>query len=72
MSLLNPPAYSKSLVNDWNNIESVIKHEPPENPVYTTGVVNNWNIIEIGIKHETLEPPAYSKSVINDLILKVA
>jgi hypothetical protein len=32
ISLLSPLAYSKSVVNDWNNIESGIKHEPPEPP----------------------------------------
>jgi hypothetical protein len=31
-SCTHPPAYSKSVVNDWNNIESDIKHEPPETP----------------------------------------
>jgi hypothetical protein len=32
MSLLNPSAYNKGVVNDKNNIESGKKHEPPEPP----------------------------------------
>ena len=48
MSLLNPPAYSKGVVNDWNIIESGKKHDPLNLTVYCTGVVNDWNIIESG------------------------
>jgi hypothetical protein len=58
MSRLNPPAYSKGVVNDWNIIESGKKHEPPEPPAYSTGAVNDWNNIESGKNNETLEPPA--------------
>jgi hypothetical protein len=32
MSLLNPPAYSKEVVNDGNIFESGKKYEPPEPP----------------------------------------
>jgi hypothetical protein len=56
MSILNPYAYSKGVVNNWNIIESGIKHEPPEPHAYSTGVVNNWNIIESDKKHEPPEP----------------
>jgi hypothetical protein len=64
-----------TVINDWNNIESGKKHEPPEPPclIYNTGVVKDWNIIESGIKYEPPEPhPGYSKGVVNDWILKVA
>jgi hypothetical protein len=66
MSLLNPPSYSNSVVNDRNNVESVIKHEPPEHTAYSKGLVNDRNIIESGKKHEPPEPPTYIKGVVND------
>jgi hypothetical protein len=64
MSLLNPHAYSKGVVNNWNNIESGIKHEPPDLHVYSKGVVNNWYIIESGKNVILLKPPAYSSGVV--------
>jgi hypothetical protein len=70
MSLLNLPAYSTGVVNDWNNIESGKKHEPPEPPclIYNTGVIKDWNIIESGKKHEPPEPPCliYNTGAVND------
>jgi hypothetical protein len=56
MSHLNPPAYSKGVVNDCNIIESGIKHEPPECPDYSICAVKDWNIIKSGIKHESAAP----------------
>jgi hypothetical protein len=56
MSLLNPPAYSKDVVNNKNNIKSGIKHEPPEPPAFSKDVLNDCNIIESGITYEPPEP----------------
>jgi hypothetical protein len=57
MTLLNPPAYNKGVVNDWNNIEIGIKYEPSEPPANSTGAVNDWSNIESGNKHEPPETP---------------
>ena len=57
MSLLNPTAYSKGMVNNWNNIESGIKHEPPDLHAYSKGMVNNWYIIEGGKKRDPPQTP---------------
>jgi hypothetical protein len=41
MSLLNPPAYNKGVVNDRYIFESGKKYEPPEPPAYSTCAVND-------------------------------
>jgi hypothetical protein len=45
------------VVNNWNIIESGIKHEPPDLHAYSKGVVNNWYIIESGKKRDTPQTP---------------
>ena len=65
MSLLNPPAYNSGVVNDSNNIESGIKHEPPEPPCLQQRC-GKWLNIESGITHEPSECPDESPRVVKD------
>jgi hypothetical protein len=65
MSLLNPPAYNSGVVNDWNNIESGIKHKPLE-PPWLQQRCGKWLNIERGITHEPFECPDDSTRVVKD------
>jgi hypothetical protein len=64
MSLLSPLAYSTCVVNDWNNIESDIKHEPPT--PWLQKMCGKWLNIESGIHHEPPECPDYSICAVKD------